>query len=85
MLRPLWLTENYPPDRGGMAQSCDRIVHALRSRGVTVDVAHISRRHSEWRVETKMRGRQISGPASDDPSHALNRLWNIVSQAAERP
>jgi glycogen(starch) synthase len=85
MLRPLWLTENYPPDRGGMAQSCDRIVHALRSRGVTVDVAHLSRRHSDWRVETKMRGRQISGPASDDPAHALNRLWNIVSQPAERP
>lgn len=87
MLRPLWLTENYPPDRGGMAQSCDRIVHALRSRGVTVDVAHVSRRHSEWRVETKMRGRQISGPASEDPAHALNRLWNIVSRDAanERP
>jgi glycosyltransferase involved in cell wall biosynthesis len=77
-LRPLWLTENYPPDRGGMAQSCDRIVHALRSRGVDVDVAHVSRRYDEWRVETKAGGRQICCPADDDPAHTLNRLWNVL-------
>ena len=81
MFRPLWLTENYPPDRGGMAQSCDRIVHALRTRGVTVDVAHVSRRHLDWHVETKMRGKQFSCPSTEDPSHTLNRLWTLVSRA----
>ena len=79
-LRPLWITENYPPDRGGMALSCDRIVHALRSRGVTVDVAHVSRRYAEWRVETKSGGRQIECPSDDDVSHTLNRLWNVLSR-----
>jgi len=29
VLRPLLISENYPPDRGGMAQSCDRIVRGL--------------------------------------------------------
>ena len=77
-LRPLWLTENYPPDRGGMAQSCDRIVHALRGRGVEVDVAHVSRKYDDWRVETKAGGRQICCPADDDPAHTLNRLWNVL-------
>ena len=77
-LRPLWLTETYPPDRGGMAQSCDRIVHALRARGIEIDVAHVSRRYDEWRVETKRGGRQISCPADDDPAHTLNRLWNVL-------
>src|SRR6266852_4664590 len=79
-LRPLWITENYPPDRGGMAQSCDRIVHALRSRGVTVDVAHVSRRYAEWRVETKSGGRHIECPSDDDVAHTLNRLWNVLSR-----
>lgn len=79
-LRPLWITENYPPDRGGMAQSCDRIVHALRARGVTVDVAHVSRRYAEWRVETQAGGRQIDCPSDDDVSHTLNRLWNVLSR-----
>ena len=77
-LRPLWLTENYPPDRGGMAQSCDRIVHALRARGVEVDVAHVSRRYGDWRVETKASGRQMCCPADDDPAHTLNRLWSVL-------
>lgn len=80
MLRPLWLTENYPPDRGGMAQSCDRIVRALRTRGVAVDLVHLSRRATNWRSETKMRGRQITGPVSDDPSHTLNQLWSLLSR-----
>lgn len=80
MLRPLWLTENFPPDRGGMAQSCDRIVRALRSRGVTVDLVHLSRRAATWRSETKMRGRQITGPLSEDPSHTLNQLWSLLSR-----
>jgi glycogen(starch) synthase len=79
-LRPLWITENYPPDRGGMAQSCDRIVHTLRSRGVEVDVVHISRRYSEWRIETRSRGRDFLCPSEDDAAHTLNRLWNILSR-----
>jgi glycosyltransferase involved in cell wall biosynthesis len=61
-----------------MAQSCDRIVHALRGRGVEVDVAHVSRKYDDWRVETKAGGRQICCPADDDPAHTLNRLWNVL-------
>jgi glycogen synthase len=84
MLHPLLLTETYPPDRGGMAQSCDRIVQGLRARGVTVDVAHFSRRHLAWRTETRMRGRQINCPAGDDAAHTLNLLWSQLSRG-ERP
>jgi glycosyltransferase involved in cell wall biosynthesis len=43
MHRLLWLTENYPPDRGGMSVSCDRIVRGLRRAGVHVDVVHLDR------------------------------------------
>ena len=42
MPRPLLLTENFPPGRGDMAQSCDRIVPALRGSGADVDVPHFS-------------------------------------------
>ncbi|HAA20951.1 MAG TPA: glycogen synthase, partial [Cytophagales bacterium] len=40
--RILWLTETYPPQRGGMAQSCDRLVSGLRQRSLTVDVLHFT-------------------------------------------
>jgi glycosyltransferase involved in cell wall biosynthesis len=81
-IRPLWLTENYPPGRGGMAQSCDRIVRSLRGRGVAVTVAHLSPRHTAWRIETRLTGRDFLCPMGADPAHTLNRLWNELAHAA---
>jgi glycosyltransferase involved in cell wall biosynthesis len=43
MHRVLWLTETYPPDRGGMSVSCDRIVRGLKREGVQIDVIHLDR------------------------------------------
>lgn len=74
--RSLLLTEHFPPARGGMAQSCDRIVHGLRRRGVEVDVAHLTRRLRGVRVERKIGGHDIGFPLGDDLSHGLNLLWN---------
>ena len=36
--RILWVTDRYPPAKGGMAVSCARQVRGLRQRGLTVDV-----------------------------------------------
>ena len=77
-LRLLWLTETYPPDRGGMAQSCDRIVRHLRRAGAQVDVAHLHRRATRFEVELRERGADITGPLEEDPAHALNRLWPLI-------
>jgi glycogen synthase len=82
-LRLLWLTENYFPSRGGMAQSCDRIVHGLRREGVTVDVAHFSRRAQSWKSESRRNGREWVCPTGNDPSHTMNCLWNVLSQEQE--
>ena len=84
-MRPLVLTENYPPDRGGMAQSCDRIVRALRARGLPVDVAHLGRREHRPRVERQERGLLLSSPFDDDPAHAINLLWNEVRRLPDAP
>jgi glycosyltransferase involved in cell wall biosynthesis len=82
MFRVLWLTENYYPSRGGMAESCDRIVHSLRQSGVSIDVAHFTDRAEKLKVETKKNGRYIACPIGNDPAHAMNCLWNLV--AADR-
>jgi len=84
-LRPLVLTENYPPDRGGMAQSCDRIVRSLRATGLPVDVAHLGRREHRPRLERQENGVLLSSPFDDDPSHAINLLWCEVSRLSDRP
>lgn len=80
-LRALWLTETYPPSRGGMAQSCDRIVRALRRRGVTVDVVHFTARPRgrPWAIEVQAGGRYLCCPIENDPAHALNRAWSVLA------
>ncbi|GAA4638586.1 hypothetical protein GCM10023196_096930 [Actinoallomurus vinaceus] len=74
-MRVLWITEHYPPSRGGMAESCDRIVRGLRRAGVEIDVAHLTRRSRPWRVDREAGGRLLVVPLEDNPEHALRRLW----------
>src|SRR6266540_4949769 len=81
-MRVLWVTENYPPSRGGMAQSCDRIVRGLRGAGVDLDVAHLSRRSEPWKVQRQTGGRLLTVPLADDPEHALRLLWTELSSGS---
>jgi glycosyltransferase involved in cell wall biosynthesis len=77
-LRLLWLTETYPPDRGGMAQSCDRIVRHLRRAGSSIDVAHLHRRAMGFGIELREGGADLTGPLEEDPAHAWQRLWTLI-------
>ena len=62
MHRVLLVTENYPPDRGGMSESCDRIVRGLARGGVAVDIVHFDRRAT--RPELRARSRTSSPSAA---------------------
>ena len=84
-MRPLVLTETYPPDRGGMAQSCDRIVRSLRASGLPVDVAHVGRKILRPRVDPQEGGLLVSAPSDEDPAHAIHLLWNEVRRLPDRP
>ena len=80
----LWLTENYPPQRGGMAVSCDRIVRSLRENGLKIDVAHFSRRYLKWKTAQKINGQHFNCPVREDVSDAMNRLWNLIERENEK-
>jgi glycogen(starch) synthase len=85
-LRPLWLTETYPPSRGGMAQSCDRIVRGLRDGDVAVDVVHFTRRaRAPWAFEEQRRGSYLGCVLDEDHAHGLNRTWNAISTRPNAP
>ena len=79
-MRPLLLTENYPPDRGGMAESCDRIVRGLRGRGVKVDVVHFDRKASRTDFKTNESGSHLRWRVEINAGHAINTLWNRLRQ-----
>ncbi len=78
-MRVLWITEHYPPSRGGMAESCDRIVRGLREAGIEIDVAHLTRRARPWHVDREHGGRLLTVPLEENPEHALRRLWTVLT------
>ncbi len=83
-LHLLWLTDNYFPQRGGMAQSCDRIVYNLRRAGVIVDLVHFTRRPRKTQIEIKRNGRYIPCPVENDSVQAMNLLWNQLAIDPQR-
>lgn len=76
----LLLTESYYPNRGGMAQSCDRIVAGLRSAGLNVDILHFTGRAPAWELRQEQGGTYLACPAELNESHTLNRAWNWLSR-----
>jgi glycosyltransferase involved in cell wall biosynthesis len=78
----LWLTENYPPRRGGMAQACDRIVSNLRSSGASIDVVSLNSSGQYIKSVQQQNGRLIHAPAGDNPGHVLNCLFNYLEDPA---
>ena len=80
----LLLTETWPPDRGGMAESCDRIVGGLRRRGVRLDAGVFSRRRDQPVVERQEHGRLLLCPVDEDSGHTIQRLWNLLTLDREQ-
>ncbi len=81
-MRLLWLTENYPPRRGGMAQACDRIVMNLRRAGLTVDLVFFSCAATRICCNECQQGLEIVMPVADSPAHDLNCLFNLLQRPA---
>jgi len=75
-MRVLFLTENYPPDRGGMSESCDRIVRGLVRGGVKIDIVHFDRRASTTSRHATSFGTLTRVAADADAAHTVNLLWN---------
>lgn len=75
-----WITENYYPNKGGMAQSCDRIVNGLRNSGWKIHLLHFSNRHSKVTIQKQHNGHYISVPTGDNYPHALQMGFSLVQR-----
>ena len=76
-MRIIWFTENYPPSKGGMSRSCDRIVTNLRQHHI-VDVFHFTNKITAFTTETHENGSYTAVPIFEDNSHTLNMLWAFI-------
>ncbi|MCS6795990.1 MAG: glycosyltransferase family 4 protein [Raineya sp.] len=78
-MKILWLTENYPPMRGGMAQSCDRIVFNLRKNGLEIHLLHLNSHTVSPKINQTQCGNDIFFPLSDDLAHTFHLLRHFLN------
>lgn len=74
----LVLTETHPPDRGGMSESCDRILRGLAREGVRLDVVHFDRRATRFDERATSCGAILRVPPEADAAHLMNLVWNRI-------
>lgn len=82
-MRLLVLTETHPPDRGGMSESCDRILRGLGREGVQLDIVHFDRRAARLEHRVTANGSLLRVPPEADVAHAMNLLWNEIERVLE--
>ncbi|MGK7393829.1 MAG: glycosyltransferase family 4 protein [Candidatus Cyclobacteriaceae bacterium M3_2C_046] len=76
----IWLTENYPPQKGGMAQSCDRIVENLRFQGFQIHIFHFTQRKEAFKPEVQEGGTYTALTLHADESHTLQLAYNHLKK-----
>jgi len=75
-----WITENYYPNKGGMAQSCDRIVNGLRKSGCIVNILHFSNRHQKIEIQKQWNGFYFALPTNENYPHSLQLGYKIIEK-----
>lgn len=73
----IWFTENYPPNKGGMARSCDRIVTSLRKHH-TVHVFHFTNKVEAFSTTVQIGGSYTALPIYEDFAFTLNVTWSFA-------
>lgn len=74
-MRLAWITERYPPVRGGMAASCARQVAGLRKEGIWTDVFAFGSGTGGAAVEARENGDDLLFPPDDSPGSMPNIAW----------
>jgi glycosyltransferase involved in cell wall biosynthesis len=80
----LWLTENYFPNRGGMAESCDRISQQLRAEGWQVHIVHFASRKAESQHALCQGGSLTVIQFDENVEHSLQMAWLLLQQQGKR-
>jgi glycosyltransferase involved in cell wall biosynthesis len=82
--RLLWVTERYPPAKGGMAVSCLRQVRGLRKRGFPVDVVVLGSSAMEATARATDGGTDLYFRRSTALEIAPNMAWTAIRERHAR-
>ncbi len=80
--RVLWITERYPPQKGGMAVSCDRLVSGLRRRDLFIDLIALTADAGGKRILQKERdgGADFFVQREIAPGNSAQMAWRLARQ-----
>lgn len=76
----LLITQNYPPNKGGMAVSCDRLVRNFKRSGVTVHVIHFTNRKKKFKTDTVVKGTYSAVPIETSEEFTLSLASEFIQQ-----
>ncbi|MDR2275802.1 MAG: glycosyltransferase family 4 protein [Sphingobacterium sp.] len=82
-MKLLLVTQNYPPSRGGMAESCGRIVRNLKRKGYEVHVLHFSNRQRPYETKKETGGNYSTLGIYDAEEYTLNLATLFVEKKKE--
>ena len=68
----LFITQNYYPNKGGMAASCDRLIRNFRKNKVDVHVLHFTNRRKKFHTEATVQGSYTTLPINTSEEFTLN-------------
>lgn len=71
-MKLLFITQNYYPSKGGMAESCTRIVRNLRKSGVEVNVLHFTNRGKPYTIKKENNGCYTALAIHESEEYSLN-------------
>ncbi|WP_299838625.1 glycosyltransferase [uncultured Tenacibaculum sp.] len=76
----LLITKNYPPSKGGMSVSCDRLVRNFRSNGVTVHIIHFTNRRKKFITTSMVNGTYTAIPIKNSEEFTLSLTSEFIIQ-----
>jgi len=79
-MKLLLITQNYPPNKGGMAVSCDRITRNFKKKGIEVHIIHFTNRNKKFHTENKIKGTYTAIPIQNSEEYTLSLASEFILQ-----
>ncbi|WP_075343671.1 glycosyltransferase family 4 protein [Tenacibaculum agarivorans] len=76
----LLITKNYPPSKGGMSVSCDRLVRNLRNNAIEVHVIHFTNRRKKFDTISMVNGTYTAIPIQNSEEFTLSLASEFIMQ-----
>ncbi|WP_028888856.1 glycosyltransferase family 4 protein [Tenacibaculum ovolyticum] len=76
----LLITQNYPPNKGGMATSCDRLVRNFRKNDIEVHIIHFTNREKKFNTKANVGGTYTSLPIEKSEEFTLSLASEFILQ-----